>query len=855
MDFQSYVNKKNLIILALIIIFAYFAFWMRMIPAEGLVSAAGVDLLGNDPWYNLRQVEVMLENSLEYPWFDPMTYYPHGTDNFWGPLFPMLASILCILAGASTRPEIMYVSSCVPPLMGAAMVPLAYLVAERVYNWKAGIVSAFMMSFIPGAYYYRSLFSFVDHHVAEVIFSTLFCLVYITYLVYVHRHPVDFTDKDSLKIPVLIAAAAGVAYTLGLYVMPTMALFALIVAIFTGLMFILNSHRNVSSEYLVLGNSTTFLVAIIGMLLLGFHHSGTSMTRYSIGHVYAYLALIVATIILYALRRALKEKSWTYYFASVVAFGIAAVAFMIVAMPDFYGTFISGLQAFFGYSAQLSTIEEANAWTLEQAWQSFNVGILLMILGLATMVYEYVKEKRDVFIFILVWSILIIYSTTIQVRYEYYLAANIAILTGLFTAFAIGYGRAEIEKISAKFSSKQNIPSEEETKKKEKGKKAQRNVQHKKQPINTGKLVPLAAAVILIGASAWMMIPLDINTSEVMKYSGMTPDWRESLVWLGENSPDPKIGYYNIYQRDDYTNPAESYGVMSWWDYGHWITFISKRAPNANPFQEGVAGPNGAAAYFMQQDESESNRILDNLGTKYVITDAEMDTTKFWAMSTWFNPKVQQAPYIQYFLNIKEDNSYELVPFYTEDYYTTMVSRLHNYDGSMTDPSQVYYIEYVDGASYNSPYPILTILDLLEPSEAAARVQAAAGSGKKAAVMSWDVLTPNGKIPALQHYRLVHESPTNLLAPNGQDLRYVKVFEYVPGAVISGEGTIEIELETTNKRKFTYRQESVDGQFIVPYSTTGPNGDTTPLGDYRIVETGQTFSVSEDAVACGILIK
>ena len=49
-------------------------------------------------------------------------------------------------------------------------------------------------------------------------------------------------------------------------------------------------------------------------------------------------------------------------------------------------------------------------------------------------------------------------------------------------------------------------------------------------------------------------------------------------------------------------------------------------------------------------------------------------------------------------------------------------------------------------------------------------------------------------------------------------------------------------------------QESVDGQFIVPYSTNSANGDVVPLGYYTIVETGETFSVSEDAVMNGLTI-
>ena len=34
-------------------------------------------------------------------------------------------------------------------------------------------------------------------------------------------------------------------------------------------------------------------------------------------------------------------------------------------------------------------------------------------------------------------------------------------------------------------------------------------------------------------------------------------------------------------------------------------------------------------------DEKVSNTIADNIGVKYVITDIEMDTGKFWAMATW----------------------------------------------------------------------------------------------------------------------------------------------------------------------------------------------------------------------------
>lgn len=72
--------------------------------------------------------------------------------------------------------------------------------------------------------------------------------------------------------------------------------------------------------------------------------------------------------------------------------------------------------------------------------------------------------------------------------------------------------------------------------------------------------------------------------------------WLESLLWLKENTPDP-FGdpdfYYKLFQPpvcgQPYQYPESSYGVMSWWSYGHWITRVAHRIPISNPFQQGAS--------------------------------------------------------------------------------------------------------------------------------------------------------------------------------------------------------------------------------------------------------------------------
>ena len=340
----------------------------------------------------------------------------------------------------------------------------------------------------------------------------------------------------------------------------------------------------------------------------------------------------------------------------------------------------------------------------------------------------------------------------------------------------------------------------------------------------------------------------------------MNPDWRESLDWMGNNTPDTGVNYYTIFDPKTFKFPEGSYGVMSWWDYGHMITYISKRIPNANPFQQGVAGDMGSAAYFMSTSEDNANNILDHLGTRYVITDIEMDTGKFWAMSTWYNSSLATAPYQMTLLapGRNNPNSYEPALMNKQSYYLTTVSRLHNFDGSMTPTSSVYYIEYADPMITKATLPVITGAEAMNASEATRRVweyNLKAPAGYHAVALSPAITLPVDTVPALRHYRLVHESPTNVYNAKTPDVKYVKVFEYVKGAHIKGEGVIEVPVVSNTGREYTYRQESVNGEFIVPYSTTGNPYTVKTTGKYKIVGSGKQYDVPESAVMQGSVIQ
>ena len=859
---EQFVKYRRYLVWTALLLTGILCLVIRLNPLSHLATLAGGDPLNlsasDDPLYNFRQVELIIRNFPGYAWFEPMSLYPFGQTIYWGPLFPTIAALLCMILGMTSRPDIIYLSQLIPPLMAVGMVPLMYLVGEKMADWRTGLLAAFFSAIIPGQYLQRSLYGYFDHHIAEVLFSTLFCLGYISLLVYAKRKPIDLHDTASLKIPAILSLLTGIAYLLGLFTMPTMILFALIVAIFTVVQYAWDYFRGRSSDYLLLANAIIFGVAIVGLLLFGIKHPGFDLSRYTIGHVIAYLMVIMGTGLLALHARFIKGRPWYQYPLSLAGIGIAIVLLLVAVIPDVYNVLIGGLFSFFGTQAVTLTVQEARGWDPLLAWMTFQYGLILMGCSFLAIVYRNWREEHPDQIFLLVWSLIILYSTIQHIRYEYYLAVNIALLSAFAVGTALWKGWAPVKNLVMKRAAAAEPAAKSKAGRDERAaKKGKKGGKEKKagRPGTSPWILILAVTVILATLFTYSSLVYD---SAYSQGTIMNADWRESLEWMLNNTPDPGVDYYRIYDQAGFTYPNGSYGVMSWWDYGHQITFIGRRIPNANPFQAGVAGPTGAASYFMTGSEEAANAIAAQLGTRYVVTDIEMDSPKFWAMATWFNATAGDTPYNPgYYITTETSGKYQLVKLNNQTYYETMISRLHNFDGSLTTPSKAYYIEYQLPSVTGLDAPLITQAMVLDAGEAKSRAAAYnlnAVQGTGAGAVSQAVFLPVDKVPALRTYRLVHESPSGVFSSSSAgapDLKYVKIFEHVKGARIPGQGTIALDLVTNTGRNFTYRQESRDGGFVVPYSTQGNPYGVKALGKYRVEGTGLTYDVPEQAVMEG----
>ncbi len=429
-------NRGNILTLSFVLILMVVSFLIRILPSFSLGDVDALSVVAaDDPMYNLRQIESLMTNFPVYQWFDPMTLYPTGQILNWGPLFTFICTIVCMIIGVSSRSEMIYVALMVPPILATLTIPLVYLFAKKVYGRSAAVFSALFTAFVFGQYFTRSMYGYLDHHIAEVFFSTLFCLVYI-YSVYYMRENKYKTDVGYNKKWFGYAVGSGICFVLGLYVMPTMIFFSLIVFFYTLVQFIVDAYEKKSCFYLLVLNLVTFGIAIGSLFTLGFSSDVLTLVNYSFAHVIVYLVLIGETILFYSIREfspisGFVKKYPLYFFGSI----IAAIILILLNLPESWGAFLDGgVRGFFGRTIFSLTVQEARGWSVPDALGAFNVGLILMVLGILVVGYYLVKERKSGYIFTIMWFLLVLFSTIQHIRYEYYMAILVALLSGVFSA-------------------------------------------------------------------------------------------------------------------------------------------------------------------------------------------------------------------------------------------------------------------------------------------------------------------------------------------------------------------------------------------------------------------------------------
>ena len=652
-----------------------------------------------DAYYYMRNIETLVHNFPHFNSFDPYMLYPGGGGGLARPFFAwFVAGIIRLVSlGTPTLHTMEAVGAYMPAILGTLTLIPVYFIGKELFNRWVGVISAALVVILPGEFLHRSLLGFTDHHVAEVLFSTVCILFLIMAIKRAREREISFghflsRDWSIITKPLVYTLLAGVF--LGIYLLSWQGglLFIFIIFAYLVIQFIVDHLRHKSSDYLCVVGTPLFLIAFLMLLpVLG---EGGQDTIYRVSLSVAIVVPIVLSIISRLMAgRALKPVYYPLTLLGLLGIGLAVFH---AINPSLFQSMLGQFSIFTPAGAALTVMEmeplllPGGEFGLQTAWANFTTSFFISFISFAMLIYLAIKEKGADKTLFLVWSMIMLIAVLGQRRFGYYYAVNAALLTGYFSWKMLDI--AGLSKLLAK--------SKEVVRVVKKFKKREKKAREKAKPKTFMQPRGAWVRVIVVGIVIFFLVFFP-NIGKVEALAGgqnhiMNGGWYSSMLWLKDNSPEPFDDpefYYELYPpRDEFEYPGTAYGVMSWWDYGYFIMQIAHRIPNANPTQ---AQAREAGQFFTAQNESAAREIVEqyDLCTKYVVIDYAMPTTKFYAMVEWAGGSVDKF-YEAYYQPAQDGGQWGVL--YYPAYYNSTVVRLYNFDGKAVVPTESIVISYAE---------------------------------------------------------------------------------------------------------------------------------------------------------------
>jgi oligosaccharyl transferase (archaeosortase A-associated) len=765
-----------------IIIAAFFgvALSLRIYPVYDQVFVGGwIKFTGVDAYYHMRLVDNLLRHFPQYMTFDPYTFYPHGASVGWPPFFDWLIAGIAWLAGlgSPTQHTVNVVGVYLPAFLGAIAVVPVYFIGKALFNRWAGVISAGVIALLPSEFLGRTILGFTDHHVAEVLFTTITMLFLILAIKTAKQRQLTFNhlrDRDWSTIirPLVYSLLAGIS--LGIYILSWVGalLFVFLLFVYFLIQFVVDHLKGEKTGYLGVTGTVLFLIASIISLPI------MPWTWFSRLYVPSLTIALVTPVILASLSwlMARAKLKPAYYPLAIIGLGLAGLGIFHIVDPSLIGSMLARFGIFTRSGAAL-TISEVKPllfpegdFTFNVAWGNFTTGFFISIISLVILIiYLVIKRgEADKTLFV-VWGLVMLLATLGQRRFGYYFSVNVALLSGYLSWLILEFAGFK------EAATKSQIPDKMKWLKV----KAKKRWKGRFRPTIQYVIMTLAVVAIFF-LNIFPNISPAIATAKASAHFAPDDGWCESLYWMKENTPEPfgNSGFYfELYQpppnNQDYKYPESAYGVVSWWDYGHWITRIAHRIPICNPFQRGVTE---AALFFTAQNEDSASKIIDSLDSKYIVIDYATATSKFYAMPTWIG--IEKEEFYDAYYQVEGSKLVPILLFHPE-YYRSLAIRLYNFDGNEVIPESSAVISYQEKVSREGVrYKEIISLKSFPSYESAEAYISRQESGSHKIVGLSPFVTPV-PLGELEHYKLIYSSDDLVKQPQLGMISKVKIFEYV----------------------------------------------------------------------------
>jgi oligosaccharyl transferase (archaeosortase A-associated) len=772
------MNRKGfnakLIVGILLAIFFGAALLLRVaFPYDKVFVGDWIKLTGVDAYFFMRIVDNLVHNFPHLNNFDPYILYPSGFSISPPTFWPYLIAAVTWLVGfgAPSQHTVDIVGVYFPAVLGALTTIPVYFIGKALFNRWAGVIAAGLVAIFPGEFLGRTILGFTDYHAAEVLFTTTAMLFLILAVKAGRDGQLTFgslrrREWSTAVKPLIYSLLAGVF--LGIYFLTWAGalLFVLIIFAYFVIQFIIDHLMSRSTEYLCFVSTITFVIA--GLMFLPTSPNSIVLASFAIAIT---IPIIMAVLSYFMARRNQKP---IIYPAAIIGLGLVSLVILRLANPSLLHS-MTGRLNIFRWPIGTTVLEMqpllfpdgSFSWSL--AWGNFTTSFFISLISLGILVYIVIKRGETEKTAFVVWSLVILAATLAMRRFAYYFVINVALLSGYLSWLVLDISGFN------KLAKPKPADMPEERSKKAKLKRREGSI----SPANV-VMMSLAILAIVLG----VFLPNIGNAVNTSKQAAFAPSdaWYESLSWLQKNTPEPFDNpdyYYELYKKpasgNSYQYPQTAYGVTAWWDYGYWITRIAHRIPTSNP----GTGNLGEASIFCAQDEASANKLLEQFGSKYLIIDHDITTVfggKFHAVATLSGNSQTKFYDVYYQVN---GNILEPVLLFYPEYYSSLVVRLYNFDGSQVTPKSSKVISYQDKVSPDGqPYKQITSVHSFDSYEEA-QTYISNQKSSNYVVVSPDPYSSPVPLPAVEHYRLVYSSKGSVMETGKGSVPAIKIFEYV----------------------------------------------------------------------------
>jgi dolichyl-diphosphooligosaccharide---protein glycosyltransferase len=475
----------------------------------------GIELFEYDPFFNFRATEYLINNNLQdyLQWHDEKSWYPYGR-NVSDTSQVTLHISTAIFYKFFNFGISLYDFTILFPLIIGSLTSLAIFGFVRVLGGTTAGLLASLMFAVSVPIFSRGFIGWFKSEPLGLFFG--FIAVYLF---------VSGIKNDKGKISFLKLAGAGLFLSLGLSSWGGIIFFVISILLFY---FAIPFFRNKTN--FILYATPIFSISLTLSLLM---FERTSSFLFGYGGILILLStvfVIVAEIIKKYSHETKQLRNCFFFLISIIISGLGVFSLGVVSLPTF--RYLNAMNPLLITSDPLTDSVAEHATT--SITLSFGILSIFIIFGVIGIWFLFSKKsfylQNNMRVFTLIISLIAIYLSSAFVRLELFASIGLFVLGGIGISLLL----KEV------FQSQKTIP---------------------KYILATGILCLFLLPMILPENENWLswadFSPTVLNGgSDSVRL--VTYDWIDAMKWLKQNSSPDSV-------------------IVSWWDYGYWITTLSDR--------------------------------------------------------------------------------------------------------------------------------------------------------------------------------------------------------------------------------------------------------------------------------------